>query len=207
MGEYGEVWQKQPTTFWDWMWKTREGEKITERLLTACLKASTIIEIGCGYGHFCKELVKRGWNGKNYLGIDISNGPITFDNSHPNVHAVQGNFMDMLAAGQIVPAELVISQAVLCHQAHWLPMVLAAFRCGRAIGMDISYVTDEPMHNPKRRDDGCYDTYTSQTQLEKEIKTLGLTTSLKVERVYNKARKAQELFLTGSLDPSWTLHP
>ncbi len=193
---YGEIWRTQPPRFWNWMWQTRCGAVVTERILSLCLEADSIIEIGCGYGHFCKELLKRGWTGSSYLGFDLSDGPATFSEIVPAVVARKADFMGVLAedSSAIGNVDLIISQAVLCHQAHWLPMTLAAMKHASAIALDVSYVTDEPLHNPRRRDDGCYDTYISEKLLLTEIAALGLP--IKVERLYNNKRGCAELLLT-----------
>lgn len=201
MGAFGEVWRRQPPALWDRMWASRKGERITEHLVSMCLESQSVIEIGCGYGHFVKEVLQRNWTGERYIGIDISAGPLKMQGLDPRVTAVRGDFMSILAGSSDHPdyglldtkVDLIISQAVLCHQAHWLPMFLAAKSRAKRVAMDISYVTDEPMHRPKRREDGCYDTYTSEKQLREEIAALELP--IKVHRMKNVKRNRDELLL------------
>lgn len=159
------------------MWTSRSRHLTVQAMLKSAQKAARIIEVGCGHGHFLKELLRRGWKG-TFHGFDFHAQGVATTRALMAELNVEGS----CTAGDVMDcdlpeADLGLLSAVIVHQHSWAPMVIQLLRSAPVVLMTVDYVVPGDHHKSVWMDAGHFDTWYSKVAMEKEAKALGLALS------------------------------
>lgn len=182
------------------MWRQNRGTPITAKVTESAREATSLCEVGCGYGHFIQSLIDDGWRGR-FVGYEMSaeGSEQTFrrcEKAEIPTQVMAGDFLTNVqepADGEEL-YDLAVCRDVVIHQAHWMPMALAMLRVAEVAMIGIGYVSQSEFHVGDLRKAGHYDIWISPELLEREARAVGLT--VETEIFDNRSRKCKEMLVT-----------
>lgn len=173
---FGDKWRKEPASYWDAMAKRCVDLPMNDRLRSEVLRSASVIEIGCGAGHFAESFFAAGFAG-SYWGCDFSPAAAEAARTRLARGVVEiGQFEELSALGKVPSAGLAVARSVIQHQRHWLPLVQAALQHAPRILLGISrsiYFKESGEHEVQDRGN-FYDVCISLDSIAREARDAGL---------------------------------
>lgn len=136
---FGDKWRKLPASYWDAMAERCVDLPFNDLIVRAALSSGSVIEIGCGAGHFAESVFAAGYTG-NYWACDFSPAAAIAARERLGQRATVevGQFEALSASGRAPVVDVVLARSVIQHQRHWLPLVRAALNHGSRVVLGIS---------------------------------------------------------------------
>lgn len=152
---FGDKWRRLPASYWDAMAERCENLPMNGHIVAEVLQCDSVIEIGCGAGHFAESFFAAGFRGR-YWGCDIAIAAAEAASKRLGSLGVveAGHFEKLASLGKVPKAGLVVARSVIQHQRHWLPLVQVALQHAPSVLLGVSrsiYFKESGEHDVRDR--------------------------------------------------------